>query len=385
MRVEALKESLSESNEPLLTVYLEHSNGAANRRSNLGSQAWVRKAAKTLAPKIPASQRKAFRTQVDRVDSFLGSSPLVGGALAIFASPEKWLPLHVATTVTNEMHWGKPVLSQLVRIAEGQQNVCVIAVDRAGAHFFRYELGELSEMPAMKFELDVSQWKRKEHGHMARRNTKMPHGLLRDAFKQRQQQQYLHFFRHVAERAKFICSREHIDGVFLIGSERLTKPICSALPREIQERAVLIPQDLAGIAPDRLQARIIPKIAEWMKQFAKARAERLLESERGAVVGFDETLAELQKGKIGTLLIVQGLDSPLRQCTNCGDVNRSSDPHCMVCGGRRRNISLNQIIDELATAHRTRVEILDRDAARNLAKAGGMGGWLRQPTLVAAR
>lgn len=384
MRVEALKKSLSEGSEPLLSLYLEFSNSPATGRSAFASPPWLRKVAKSLASSLPKSEQKAFAAQVSRVDAFLANYRGTGG-LAIFASPPTWVCLHLPAAVTNELYWGKPALSQLMRIADEQQNVCVIVVDRAGARFFRYELGELTEMPSMNFEIDASQWKRKEHGHMARRNTKMPHGPLRDAFARRMDQQYKRFFRHIAERAKFICAREHLETVFLVGSERLTKPISAVLPKDIQERAVEIPHDIARIAPDKLQATILSNIAQWTNHFAQARADRLLESERGAVVGFDETLAELQKGRIGSLLIVRGLDSALRQCVKCGHASRSADPQCQVCGGARRAVALSQIIEDVAKAHRTRVEFLDPDAAKRLVKAGGMGGWLRQPTLVAAR
>jgi hypothetical protein len=385
MRLTELEGSLAESSTPLLSVYLEGTPGGAGRSPIANARPWIRKTAKGVQTGLPASERQAFRTQVDRVEEFLRSSAPGTGPLAIFASPEKWICLHLPPPVSNELCWGKPSLAQLQRIAEEQPGVCIVAVDRAGARFFRYELGELLELPAMKFEVDISQWKRKEHGHMARRNTKMPHGMLRDVFKQRMDEQYQRFFRHIAERTKFVCGKEDLQAVLLVGSERLTKPIKSALPADIQDRAVLIPEDLARVSPAKLHARILPKIGEWMQQFSEARAARLLGSERGAVVGFDETLADLQEGHIGTLLMVRGLDAALRQCTKCGDVNRSADPVCAACGGPRRQVTLEQVLESLAKEHHTRIEILDPNSARALVKAGGMGGWLRQPVLVAAR
>lgn len=331
------------------------------------------------------SEREAFRGQVNRVEEFLRSSAPPAGALAIFASANKWVCLNLPSPVSNELSWDKPSLSQIRRLAEEQPGVCVVAVDRAGARFFRYELGELSELPAMNFEVDASQWKRKEHGHMARRNTKMPHGPLRDVFKKRMDEQYQRFFRHIAERTKFVCGREDLEAVLLVGSERLTKPIEAALPEEIRDHVALIPEDLARVSPAKLHAKILPRIGEWMKRFSEMRAARLLDTDRGAVVGFDETLAELQNGRIGTVLIVRGLDADLRKCAKCGDVNRSADPVCPKCGGARQRVMLGQVLDGLAKEHHTRIEVLDPETAKKLAQAGGMGGWLRQPSLVAAR
>lgn len=377
-------ESFAEGSQPFLSLYLEPLKRSSNGRPGLSSYPWLRKQAKTLSAGMALAERDAFRVQFERIERFLGGSTTGNAALAIFSAPDKWICLHLPSSVSNELHWGKPALAQLRRIAEEQQTLCIVVVDRAGARFFKYELGELTELPAMKFEIDTSQWKRKEHGHMARRGTKMPHGPLRDAFKRRMDEQYHRFFHHIAERTKFVRAEGRSQGVLLVGSERLTKPIESALPREIQEHTALIPEDLARIAPAKLQAKILPKIAHWMWQYSATRAERLIESTRGSVVGFDETLAELQNGRIGTLLLVRGLDVPLRQCTNCGDVNRSADPVCARCRGPRREVMLSHVLDGLAKSHDTRVEILDADAGKELAKAGGMGGWLRQPMVVAA-
>jgi hypothetical protein len=332
-----------------------------------------------------AAERETFRAQVNRVEEFLRNSAPRNAALAIFSSPAKWVCVHLPSLVSNELFWGQASLSQLRRIAEEQPGVCVVAVDRAGARFFRYELGELSEFPAMKFEVDVSQWKRKEHGHMARRDTKMPHGPLRDTFTRRMGEHYQRFFRHIAERTKFVCIQQELRAVLLVGSERLIKPVKSALPSEIQENAVLIAKDLARVSPARLEAKIRLDIAKWMRQFSERRAGRLVESERGAVIGLDETLAELQNGRIGALLMVRGLNADLRQCTKCGDVNRSADPVCAKCGGPRRQVTLAEVLDGIAKEHHTRIEVLDPNAAKNLTKAGGMGGWLRERSLAAAR
>ncbi|MDE3110304.1 MAG: hypothetical protein KGL02_10225, partial [Acidobacteriota bacterium] len=221
-------DSLAQVSHPILSLYLEgRSKRSAGGRAALNSRPWLKKQAKLLAAGMNATERKAFQAQFDRAETFLKSSP-VNTPLAIFATEGKWICLHLPSPASNELQWGTPALTQIRRIAEEQQRLCIIAVDRAGARFFHYELGELAELSAMKFEIDVSQWKRREHGHMARRNTKMPHGPLRDAFKRRMDEQYKHFFRHIAERIKFVCASEHSAAVLLVGPERMTKPIESA-------------------------------------------------------------------------------------------------------------------------------------------------------------
>lgn len=386
MRLADLELKISEASRPVLTLYLEtNPKGSASRSLTVNSLPWLRKEAKMLAAGLRPAGRAAFQAQLDRVEKLLRDSTTGSGGLAIFSGADVWIHLPLPFAVSNELHWGEPALAQLLRIADEQQSACVVAVDRAGARFFRYELGELAELPAMKFEIDASQWKRKDHSHMAPRGAGMPHGMLHDAFKQRMDQQYLRFFRHVSERIKFIRAKEGFDLVLLVGSDRLTKPIASALPPEVEERTLALDEDLAKVAAEKLHARILPKLDEWMKQFAAQQTARLLEAGSAAVVGLDETLARLQEGRIGNVLVVRGLDAALRQCLNCGDINRSADPSCANCGGARREVMFSEVLDKLAQEHYTKVEILDPGAAKKLAKAGGMGGWLRQPTLVAVR
>ena len=386
MRLADLELKLSQASRPLLTVYLEpNPKGSASRSSKVNSLPWLRKEAKTLAAGLRPAERGTFQAQFDRLEKFLRDSTTGNGALAIFAQADTWIYVRLPFPVLNEMHWGEPALAQLQRIADEQQSACVVAVDHAGARFFRYELGELNELPAMKFEIDASQWKKKDHTHMAVRGTKMPHGMLRDAFKQRMDEQYLRFFRHVSERIKFVHSKESPDVVLLVGSERLTQPIASALPPEIQGRTLALDEDLAKVAAAKLQAKILPKLGEWMKQFAAQQAATLLEGGPAAVLGLDETLAQIQEGRVATVLVVRGFEAALRQCVNCGDIARSADPSCVNCGATRREVMLSGILDKLAEEHHTKVEILDPDAAKKLAKAGGIGGWLRQPPLFAVR
>lgn len=385
MRITALEADLSETSKPILSLYLQAiPKNSAGRKSGAGHLAWLKKEGKTLAARLLPSERIAFQAQFDRVEKFLRNSVSGNGALAVFSGPAKWAYVPLPGPVANELRWGKPAISQLRRVAQEQRKAFIIAVDRAGARFFRYELAKLVETPALNFEVDVSHWRRKEHGHMARRDTRMPHGPLRDAFKRRLEEQYQRFFRHIAERIKFISAKDHRAPVFLVGSKRLTKPILSALTRELQDRAVLIELDLARVPRAKFQQKLAPKIAESISRSSAERAKRLVESERGAVLGLDETLAELQNGRIRTVLMVRGFDSPLRQCLNCGTLNRSADPSCMVCGGPRRNVMLSQVLDRLAKEHQVDVEVLDPGAARKLAKAGGIGGWSR-PSLAAAR
>ena len=376
----ALLSSLSELPQPVLTVYLDTNPGERdNQRGTPGYVAWIKTEARSVAQNVPPSERHSFHDQVNRVQEFLRDQPEKERGLIIFAGPETWQKIPVKVKLKNELHWGRPAVSQIVALIDEQKPSCVVVVDRAGARFFRHDLGELAEFPEMKFEIDASNWKRKDGEHSAQRPAQMAHGPQRDAFEQRMDAQYLHSCQRVAEHTTALCRKEELFSIFLVGSKRLIEPVESGFPHELRDRTTLIEEDLAGVSPLDLLHHLAPKIATWAKDFAVLRIRRLLEGEDKTVVGIDETLAQIQNGTISTVLLARGLEANLHRCIQCGLTNRSADPICASCGGARQDILLSEALPELARANHTELEVVEGQEARPLIESGGMGGWLRRP------
>jgi len=255
---------------------------------------------------------------------------------------------------------------------------CVVVIDRTQARFFRYALGGLSQIEMREFKIDKSQWKMKDHAHMARRDTKMPHGAERDVFKKRLDAQYLHFCRETANEIRIVCQKYKLTGVVLVGSARLIEPIVAALPTEIRPRATMIPKDLARLSLSELKDYLTPAIQQWEIAQEAGFVGDLLSAEHGSVSGIDETLAQLQEGRIRQLVMAEDLDARLSQCVKCGLTSRSADRLCPDCGSPRKHIQLRAVLPVLAKLHEAGVELVGGDAAKKLMTAGGMGGWLRQ-------
>ncbi len=254
---------------------------------------------------------------------------------------------------------------------------CVVAVDRTRARFFRYEFGGLIQIEMRKFEIDQSQWKMKDHAHMARRNTKMPHGAERDVFKKRMDAQYQHLCAETAVEIRAVCAKYKLAGIILVGSARLIDPIGEALPTELKPQLMMIPKDLARFSISELKDHIAPAIAQWEQAQQEIVVADLLGAESGAVIGIDETLAQLQDGSVRKLVVAEKLNARLSQCVKCGLASRSADPRCIACGSPRQHVQLLDILPELAAAQKTEIERVSGSAAENLMATGGMAGWLR--------
>lgn len=373
-------ESLARLPQPLLTVYVDTNPGdRENQRHVPAYLTWLKTEARALMPDLPATERKLFLKQLRRVESLLREHSGRRQALLIFAGSKTWKQMSLDLPLSNELHWGGPALSQLLAILDGQQPSCVVAVTLAGARFFRYQLGKMTEFPEQKFEIDTSQWKKKDHAHMARRGTRLPHGAQRDVFQQRMDAQYRRASRELAERINTLCAKENPSSIFLVGSKRLTEPLERELSREYRERTALIAEELGNLSPSALKRQLAPRMAAWMKEFTGSRIRHLLAGDPGTVVGIDETLARIQSGAVGKAMLAYGLEAMLRKCVQCGLTSRSADPVCSACGGARQDVLLSEALPELARANQTELEVVNDEAARELIESGGMGGWLRKP------
>jgi Bacterial archaeo-eukaryotic release factor family 10 len=372
---------LSEIEAPLLTVYLNTDPAeAANRRSMPGYLSWIRKEAQNISRDVLPQEQGAFRQQVERIEEYLRDRKSTEKSMLILSGPTTWKPMPFHVPVGNELHWGRPALAQLLSLTNGGgKTSCVVAVDRARARFFAYAPGEMMPLSELKFDVNTSQWRRKEHSHMARQGTKMPHGPQRDAYKQRMDAQYLHLCQQVAEQTKRLCKKEGFTSVALVGSKRLTEPILEELPAELRENASLITQDFAKVDSADMAKRIAPGMKKWANEQAARRVDQLLGSGRGTVVGVDETLAQVQSGRVGTMVAASGFDARLKRCEKCGVADRSADPACPACGSARKTMMLSEILPELERAYRTAIEIVQGTAAKKLRDTGGIAGWLRQP------
>ena len=62
----------------------------------------------------------------------------------------------------------------------------------------------------------------------------------------------------------------------------------------------------------------------------------------------------------------------------CSWVDRTSDPVCPACGGRRQSVAFRDVLPELLRRHNALLEIVSGEAADKLREKGGMGAWLRE-------
>jgi hypothetical protein len=376
-------QSLQQLPGPLLTAYLR-TNPADSSRHGLVPKylTWLKQEAKSLAENVPYSERGLFQEELRTLEDFLRRRIPEESGLVIFAGLGMWELVPLRLDVKNELHWGKPSLAQLLWLLNEHKPYGIVVVDRMKARFFRYSLGQMIELKEKIFEIDISQWKQEELGHVTGQGVRKTRGSQREAFRRRMNAQYQHLCHATANQTKDLCEQEGLTAVFLVGSDRLIKPIEASLPQGFHYPVVLVNENLGKLAATELQQRLQTRFLTWEGEYKARLVSALLESERGNVMGIDETLAGLQNGKIRTLVVSRELDTRLQQCKHCGWVDRSADPSCSGCGSERRAVMLHDALPKLARQFDTEMEVVTGESARKLNDAGGIGAWLRQPRQV---
>ncbi len=372
--------SLPQLPPPVLTAYLD-TNPANSRNQGHppGYLIWLKSRAKVIGSRAPQTEQKLFRQQCARVEDYLRNRPPHERGVVLFAGPNTWELLPLRVEVEDELHWGPPSLTQLLWLLDEHRPCGVVLADRSGTRFFRLWLGEVVEQKQESFELDTSEWRKKDLMPSSHPGVLKSRGSQRDVFEHRVEAQYAHFYREAAERIRQWAEREKLNPVFLTGPNEVVEPLWTELPKTLRERAALVKGVPGHLTPAELQERLKPEVERWEREHELGVVNHMLATSNGtrAVVGMDETLARLQQGSARELVVVRGLGGKLRQCVKCGWVDRSADRVCATCGGERRTVALRAVIPELARRYAVPIEVVAGEAGRKLREAGGMGAWLR--------
>jgi hypothetical protein len=370
---------------PVLTAYLTtYSPDASRHPIAARCMTWFKKEAKAVSNGLALEERALFQKQVRRVERFFANRAPRERGLVVFAGPGAWKLVPLQMELENELHWGEPGVAQFLLLYEEHKPYFIAVVNHAGARFFRYQLREFSKIGEKKFAIDISQWKKKELGHFTGEQVRKTRGSQRDVFEHRKEAQYARLCAETANQATALYRKENFNGFLLVGPDQLIGPIEAAVPQDLRPDVVLIQEDLGSFHDGKLQGHLEPILSAQALRDKIGLVGELLGREQGTVLGFDETLAMLQDGKVGTLLLMREFNPTLRWCDKCQRADRSADPICAACGVPRRVVQLRDVLPQMAERYKVELEVVSNDAAAKLNRAGAMGGWLRVPKTAAA-
>ena len=362
---------------PVLTVYLNTAGEDAARHPPVRVElAWLLNEAEAFRQNLSHRDAKLFGRQVERVRRFLEQPHTAERAAVIFASAKSWrvIPLHFR--LRNGLYWGKPKIDPLLTLLNAHRRYGVVVINHMAARYFEFAQGALRILASKQFEIDASQWKRKEQGRVATERMQKSRSPLRDLYERRMEAQYKRLCHLVAEETATISKQQEFAGVFLVGPDRLTRFVREKIPYPLACTTVVVQENLGRSSLRQLQSRLQP-LVDYYEQEQQLTGVRLLQtSGHAAVTNPDEVIAQLQNGRIRAVLVARDLELALRQCPKCGQASRAADRICADCGEVRQEISLGEFLTQLLITGNVKVEFVTGDAARLLLRTGGLGGWL---------
>ena len=366
---------------PVLTVYLDtNPSKPRNQGRPSGARIWLKSRAKEVGADLSTEERKLFHKQFARVDSFLSTRARRERGIVIVAGPKTWHVLRLQVDVEDELHWGRASLKQLLWLLDEHQPCGVSVIDRSGARFYRFWMGEFEEEKAERFELDTSQWRQKSGVRPARLGQRKT-GLRseRDAFEQRTSAQYARIFKDTAKRIHEWAQREQLDPIFIVGPNETVESVRREIPPGTRERVAVLQGEHAQVPASELLRDLAPKIASWKRAQESEHVAEIVANRNPerAVLGISETLFALQRGNARALVVSRGLRGRLKQCARCGWTDRAADRVCAICGGERRPVTLRETLPELARKFSVPVEVVAGKAGTDLKEFGGLAAWLR--------
>ena len=196
--------------------------------------------------------------------------------------------------------------------------------------------------------------------------------------------QYKHLCREAAAQARKIAEAEKLQAIFLVGSDRLTRPMEAEFPKQWRERVVKIKEDFG-----RLTLPICKR--GWRRNRGVGTCKRIGAGEESSCGraqnggGHGRDAEPVAEGQNADPRACKHGARRLHECIECGWMDRSADPVCPVCGRERRTVELRDTLPNLARSTNTGIEVVSGLAGEKLSQSGGMGGWLRGRTQAQLR
>lgn len=354
----------------ILSVYLDMSVNAENKRTY---DIFLSKR-KSDFPQLDSDRaghhREALGEAFARLETWLDEEfdQSNRGVAAFLELGGNWtetiqLPLPVENRVAVD---DRPVVTPLVELVERYHHHGVILVDREHLRMLSLYMDQTVYEAEVETEPYPTPHDVKRGGFSAR------------DFQKRKEEEARHFFREFAAEVERFDRLHRPHDLTLLGTHENVKKFEEFLSEPIRKKVVHIDRAEIDATPTDIRQKLAP-VFERQLEREEAEAVNLLRERIGqshkAVAGFDQTLEQLQEGKVETLIIARDNQVSGGRCGTCNFLLARTGGACPYCGGEVSDgIDLVEEMVRMAEEQDARVGFV---AASTLVDVGGVGGLLR--------
>ena len=251
-----------------------------------------------------------------------------------------------------------PVIGPLTEVLHSHPRYGIIVVDREHLRLLSMHMGIVgedyrSEPEAIDTPHDVQAG-----------------GYSHKDYQKRKAEETRHFFKDFVDEIARFDQRVNADHWVLLGTNENVQNFREFLGRNVTDRLIHTGPAPSNATAGDIVAAITPIIDE---QAIKHEAEAFnvvqdrVRQSHFAASGFQDTLMQLQEGKVERLVVARDLSREGMQCTQCGFYHATQSSICPYCGGELRDgIDLVESMIRIATNQDVEVDFVAGDTMRDL-------------------
>jgi len=354
----------------VMSLYLDMSVGPDNKRSHLLFLNKQRNALAAQPGDAAKARRGAVESLFDRVEEWLGTDFVERNrGVAIFAelTGAYFDSIQLPRALPNRLVLQeRPMVVPLAEVLDREYRWSILLVDRERLQLISTFLDQVEHEQVLAPE------------PLPARHDVQAGGYSQKDHQKRKAEETRHFFKEFAEEVGRFQQRWRPDGFAILGTTENVKHFLDFLPQPLRDRVVHRGTVPANLSSSELVLHMSPVFRTIVERREAEAVEALLERVRHshfATSGFQDTLVQLQEGKVDTLIIARAAERDGVQCTRCGFTMVSRDGNCPFCGGELRDgVDLVESMIRMAAKQDARVEFV---AGPPMDQVNGVGALLR--------
>jgi peptide subunit release factor 1 (eRF1) len=358
------------SERQVLSVYLDLSVNSDNKRTHQIFLNQQRNRFAELESDRAGRHREELEQALARLDRWLAEEyDEANRGVAFFTEPGgDWLDvLQFPVPVENRLELSEdPVIGPLAEIVQRSRRHGLVLVDREHVRMLAVQMGVV------------------EHEHEVRGDPyPTPHdvkagGYSAKDYQKRKAEEARHFFKEFAKEVAAFDRRFRIDDLLLLGTVENVKAFADFLDPSLQAKIAHTAQAPVDATASELLGRIEPYFVEQLAREEAAAVDMLrerVERRHLAAAGVQDTLVQLQEGKVQTLFLDRNARRDGARCNQCRFYLARDGEACPYCGGETRDgVDLVEAMIRLAETQEVSIEFVD---GRALGDMNGVGALLR--------
>ncbi len=330
---------------------------------------------------VPAGDRKQYDQVAAKLMNFISQYQPAGNSLLVFAGPKTWDEFPSRIPVRDEVSWGPPNTAQLLWLIEEYRPYGVLVAGIEHVRFLSVRLNEFEVFKEFHADIDTVQWRKQVVGSKGRGAAVQKGGRNVEAFDQRYMEQVKRFWKKLHKPLAELIERYRIRRMVLAGTKSVMPEFARSLPPAISNLVVTQMNMETFTNPTDAVHKVFPSIVAWEEQRERALVAELFGAagiSKKAAVGVEPVLKFVQDGRASRLVVAKDFDAEVARCTQCLNVSASTNSHCAKCSAADlKKVNLTDILPRLVVDHDLPIEVVKGEAAKELARSGGVGAFLR--------